>query len=258
MAVTQGKGGPRVIMFRTIALIGGVLHALPIVFLAISVSAAKDRIHVVHNTAGFALFTAVIALGWILAAISPDRMIAPFQAATLAAAALAVASLVSADIQGGSITVAIAVLLVALHPARSSLFRMGRTAPAPLVLAALAALPAVVFALSNASLQRNGMPMDPHIEMHHWTGMVAFALTPLVVAVVAGLGGPNRRIVAMAGGFSAAFFGVMSLLYSGYPGAVSAPWAIGCIVWGAALGGDGYRMARDPTGERLPVNAGSA
>ncbi len=252
----QGRGKARLIVFRVVAVIGGVLHALPIAFLAISALSAKERIHVVHNTAGLAMFTGVVALGWILAAVSPDRMIAPFQAAALAAAALAVASLVSADIQGGSITVAIAVLLVALHPARSLLFRMGRTAPAPLVLAALAALPAVVFALSNASLQRNGMPMDPHIEMHHWTGMVAFALTLLVVAVVAGLGGPNRRIVAMAGGFSAAFFGVMSLLYSGYPGAVSAPWAIGCIVWGAALAGDGYRMARGDATADLMAKAG--
>ena len=254
--MVQGRGKARLIVFRVVAVIGGVLHALPIVFLAISVSAAKDRIHVVHNTAGFALFTAVIALGWILAAISPDRMIAPFQAATLAAAAVAVASAISADLQGGSITVAVAVVLIVLHPARPLLARMGRTAPAPLVLAALAVIPAVVFALSNASLQRNGMPMDPHIEMHHWTGMAAFALTLLVVAVVAGMGGPNRRIVAMAGGFSAALFGVMSLLYSGYPGAVSAPWAIGCTIWGAALAGDGYRMARGDATADLMAKAG--
>ncbi len=88
--------------------------------------------------------------------------------------------------------------------------------------------------------------MDPHIEMHHWTGMAAFALTLLTVAAVAGLGGPNRRIVAMVGGLSVVLFGVVSLSYSGYPGAVSTPWAIGCLIWGAALAGDGYRMAREP------------
>jgi hypothetical protein len=244
--MSQQKGHARLIVFRILAVIGGVLHALPIVFLATSIASAKERIHVVHNTAGLGMFAAVIALGWILAAVSPDRMIAPFQAATLAAAALAVASAISADLRGGSITVALAVVLVLLHPARPLLFRMGRTAPAPLVLATLAAVPAVGFALSNASLQRNGMPMDPHIEMHHWTGMAAFALTLLVVAAVAGLGGPNRRIVAMVGGLSVMLFGVVSLIYSGYPGAVSTPWAIGCLIWGAALAGDGYRMAREP------------
>lgn len=243
--MSQQKGHARPIAFRIVAVIGGVLHALPIVSLATSIASAKERIHVVHNTAGLGMFTAVIALGWILAAVSPDRMIAPFQAATLAAAALAVASVISADLRGGSITVALAVVLVLLHPARPLLFRMGRTGPAPLVLAALAAVPAIGFALSNASLQRNGMPMDPHIEMHHWTGMAAFALTLLVVAAVAGLGGSNRRIVAMVGGLAVMLFGVVSLIYSGYPGAVSTLWAIACLIWGAALAGDGYRMARE-------------
>lgn len=250
----QQKGDARLIAFRVVGVIGGVLHASPIVFLAISVVSVRDRIHVVHNTAGFAIFTGVIAIGWVLAVISPDRMIAPFQAATLAAVAVAVASAISADLKGGSITATIAVVLVVLHPARSLLFRMGRTAPAPLALAALAAVPAVWFALSNASLQRNGLPMDPHNEMHHWTGMAAFSLTILVVAVVAGLGGPNRRIVAMMGGLSVVLFGVMSLVYSGYPGSVSTPWAIGCIVWGAALAGDGYRMAREPASHTLTMN----
>jgi len=217
----QPKGDARLISFRAVAVAGGVLHALPVVFLAVSVASAKERIHVVHNTAGLGMFAAVIALGWILAAVSPDRMIA--------------------------------VVLIVPHPARPLLFRMGRTAT-PLVLAA-AAVPAVWFALSNASLQRNGLPMDPHIEMHRWTGMAAFALTMVLVAVVAGLGGPNRRPVAMVGGLVGAFFGVMSLIYSRYPGAVSTPWAIACIVWGAALAGDGYRMAREPLADSLKTSA---
>ncbi len=136
----QQKGHARLIVFRIVAVIGGVLHSLPIVFLAISIASAKERIHMAHNTAGLGMFTGVIALGWMLAAVSPDRMIAPFQAATLAAAALAVASAISADLQGGSITVALAVVLMLLHPSRPLLFRLGRTAPAPLVLAALAAV----------------------------------------------------------------------------------------------------------------------
>ena len=250
--MAQRKNRARLIAFRIVAVIAVLLHAAPVVFLAVSVASAKDRIHVVHNTAGLAVFAAVIALGWILAAVSPDRMIAPFQAATLAVAAVAVASVISADVPGGLITVPLGVVLILLHPARPLLVRMGRTAPAPLALAVIAAVPAAGFALSNAALQRNGVPTDPHIEMHHWTGMAAFAWAMLVVAVVAGLGGPNRRIVAIAGGLSAVFFGVMSLLYSGYPGAVSTPWAIGCIVWGAALAGDGYRMARgDPTADLM-------
>jgi hypothetical protein len=77
--------------------------------------------------------------------------------------------------------------------------------------------------------------------------MAAFALTMALVAVVAGLGGPNRRIVAIAGGLGAVVFGAMSLAYSGYPGAVTVPWAVACLAWGGALAGDGYRMAREPS-----------
>ena len=244
MPQEQGRG--RLIAFRVVAVIAGVLHALPIVFLIISLLSVKERIHVIHNTAGFAVFAAVVALGWILAAVSPERMIGPFQAATLAVLAVAVASAISKDLQGGLITVALAAVLVALHPARPSLVRMGRTAPAPLALAVLAAAPAVGFVLSNATLQRGGAPTDPHIEMHHWTGMAAFALTMPLAAIIAGLGGRNRRIVALSAGMSAALFGIISLSYSGYPGAVSTPWAIACVVWGVALGGDGYRMGHEP------------
>jgi hypothetical protein len=156
-----------------------------------------------------------------------------------------VASVISADVQGGLFSAIPGLILVILHPDRPLLVRMGRTGPLPLILAALAVVPAIGFALESASLQRNGMPMDPHVEMHHWTGMAAFSMTLVVVAVVAGLGGPNRRIVAMVGGLSAMFFGVMSLVYPGYPGAPDRPWAIACLAWGALLAGDGYRMARE-------------
>ncbi|MEP7059718.1 MAG: hypothetical protein ABI828_03215 [Actinomycetota bacterium] len=241
-----GSGNASLIVFRVVAVLGAVLHAAPIVFLGTSFTAGEMKIHVVHNTAGLAMFTGVIALGWTLAAISPERMIAPFQAATLAVVAVAIASAISADPQAGLLTLIPGVLLVVLHPARPLLVRMGRTAPAPFALAAVAVVPAVVFALSNASKQRDGMPMDPHVEMHHWTGMAAFALTLVVVAVVAGLGGANRRIVAIAGGLGAVLYAAVSLSYSRYPGAVTTPWAIACLVWGAALTGDGYRMAREP------------
>jgi hypothetical protein len=49
----------------------------------------------------------------------------------------------------------------------------------------------------------------------------------------------------MVGGLSTMFFGVMSLVYAGYPGAPARPWAIACLAWGAVLVGDGYRMARE-------------
>jgi hypothetical protein len=250
------KGSGRVIAFRIVAVLGGVLHALPVVFLGASFTAGEMKIHVVHNAAGLAMFTGVIALGWILAAVKPERMIAPFQAATLAAVALAIASLISADLPGGAVTVLIAAVLLVLHPARPLLFRMGRTAPLPLILAALAVVPAIGFALENASLQRNGMPMDPHVEMHHWTGMAAFSLTLVMVAVVAGLGGPNRRAVAMVGGLSAAAFGVVSLVFAGYPGASDTFWAIACLAWGAVLAGDGYRMARERADDGITATAG--
>lgn len=249
------RGRARLIAFRVVAAIGAVLHVLPMVFLAASFTTVDTRIHVVHNAAGSAMFTGVIALGWILAAVSPERMIAPFQAATLAAVAVAVAAALAVDLTTASITVALAGVLFVLHPARPLILTMGRTAPLPLALAALAALPAIGFALSNASLQRNGPPMDPHVEMQHWTGMAAFGLTAVTVGLVAGLGGPNRRIVAMVGGSMVIFFAMMSLAYSGYPGAVSTPWAIASLIWGAALAGDGYRMAREPAVNRLTSNA---
>ena len=255
--MSQGEQKVRLVIFRVVAVIGGVLHALPVVFLAGSLATTKERIHVVHNTAEFAMFAAVISLGWILAAVAPERMIAPFQAATLTVACVAVASVLSADPRAGVVTALFAIILLVLHPARSVLWRMGRTAPAPLVLAALAVVPAIWFALSNASLQRNGAPTDPHVEMHRWTGIVAFALTVVMVAVVAGLGGRNRRIVAVVGGLSAASFGVISLINSGYPGAVTSVWAVACIAWGATLAGDGSRMARDHADVRAPVPVGA-
>lgn len=244
----SGAKRGRLIAFRVVAAIGVVLHTAPIVFLAVSLASAKDRLHVVHNTAGLAVFTAVIALGWLLAAIAPGRMIAPFQAATVAFGCLVIAAALSAAPQAAAITAPFAIVLVVLHPDRALLWRFGRTAPLPLTLAAAAAVPAVLFAWSNTSLQRNGQPLDPHVQMDHWVGMAAFTLAAVGAAIVAGLGGGGRRIVAMAGGGAVALVGVVSLAYSKYPGALSTTWAVGSIVWGLILAGDGSRMERIVSG----------
>jgi hypothetical protein len=148
-----------------------------------------------------------------------------------------IAGLISGDfISGLWFTAPISlVILIALHPARSSLPKIDGIEIVTTLLGLVALVPAVAFALTQAELQRNGFVSDPHVEFHHYSGMASYALSLPLAAFAAALLVPGRRIAGWIVGVTGAGLGLASLLLSDYPGAFRPTWAWLTLAWGVAL-----------------------
>jgi hypothetical protein len=225
--------------FRIVSgIVGTLVVAFTVPFLIASFVVSEQEIHVVHNIGGLAGFGLILGATLVLAAWRPESMISPFQAALAGAILSAVGGLASGDFISGvwfSSPVAAAILFP-LHPARAELLRFSRPQIAMLLLAAAAAVPAVGYALSNAELQRTTDPaLDPHSEMHHWSGMAVMALVIVGAAAVAALRTRGWRATAWLAGLGAALYGIASIVWPNHAGAEGATWGSLSLAWGVAV-----------------------
>jgi hypothetical protein len=224
--------------FRIVAgVLGVAVIGLSLPFAITSFTDDAESIHRLHFLAG--VFASGLLLGGslLICARRPESMIGPFWVAVASGVASTLAGVVSGDFVSGLwFTAPIAlVILISLHPARSSLLRIEGIDVATAFLALVAVVPAVSFALTQAELQRNGFVSDPHVEFHHYSGMASYALSMPLAAFAAALRVPGRRIAAWIVGVTAAGLGLASLLLSDYPGAFRPAWAWLTLAWGVAL-----------------------
>jgi hypothetical protein len=138
---------------------------------------------------------------------------------------------------------------VALHPARDRFLRLSRgVSPVLGILTVAAAVPLIGFALGQASLQRNGVAGDPHVDMHHYTGMAFMAIALVLCGAVAALRSRGYRIAAWTTGLAGAVFGIASAVYRHAPSSVARRWGavavIGGILFSAAAEWDHRRLLR--------------
>ena len=227
-------------MRRAFRIVAGVLGVAVIgLNLPFSITSFIDdaqSMHRLHFLAG--VFASGLLLGGslLICAWRPES-IGPFWVAVATGVVSTIAGLISGDFISGSwFTAPISlVILIALHPARSSLLRIDGIEVATVFLGLVALVPAVAFALTQAELQRNGFVSDPHVEFHHYSGMAAYALTLPLAAFAASLRVPGRRIAVWIVGVAGAGLGLASLLLSDYPGAFETVWAWLTLAWGVAL-----------------------
>jgi hypothetical protein len=224
--------------FRIVAgVLGVAVIGLSLPFAITSFTDDAESIHRLHFLAG--VFASGLLLGGslLICARRPESMIGPFWVAVASGVASTLAGVVSGDFVSGLwFTAPIAlVILISLHPARSSLLRIEGIDVATAFLALVAVVPAVSFALTQAELQRNGFVSDPHVEFHHYSGMASYALSMPLAAFAAALRVPGRRIAVWIVGVTAAGLGLASLLLSDYPGAFRPAWAWLTLAWGVAL-----------------------
>lgn len=228
----------RWIAFRVVAGLFAVITTLfSVLFVIGSLTDETEKIHTVHNLSGLCAYVAILSAGLALAAWRPERQIAAFQATIAASLAMIVAGLLGADLIEGSYFVAPIVVLVLwlLHPARAETLRFGKPSVPMLVMAIVAAVPATAYALTQSALERNGLPGDPHLEFHHYSGIAATALILVAAALVASFGSPGARVVAWLAGFGTALFGLISLVYPDHTSAMESPWTWLAILWGIAF-----------------------
>ncbi|HJY31351.1 MAG TPA: hypothetical protein VJ573_00500 [Actinomycetota bacterium] len=224
--------------FRIVAgVLGVAVIGLTLPFAVGTFFSDVDQIHRLHGVAG--VFASGLLLGGslLVCARKPESMIGPFWVAVASGVASTIAGLISGDFITGLWFIApiSLVILIALHPERRSLFAIGGVDPAAAAMAALALVPAVAYALTQSELQRNGSPLDPHVEFHHYSGMASYALSLPLAALAAALRLPGRRIAVWIVGVTGAGLGLASLLLSDYVGAFDPVWAWLALAWGVVF-----------------------
>lgn len=234
-AATRASGWRRTAFRIVAALFGLVVAGLALPYVVGTWFAETE--HHVHEVGIAAGSGVLVGVALLVAAWAPEEQICAFQQAVLVAAAGLVAGAISGDLVSGGwlIQAAGAAVLVVLHPARSALFERGEGVSWPMaVIALVGAIPATIYGLSQAELQRTGDPADPHVDLHHYSGMAAMAISASLCGLLASLRTSGWRFTAWMAGIAAALFGVAGITWPRFPGAEGRGWGWASIGFGVA------------------------
>ncbi len=224
--------------FRLVGWIFGVLtigYSLFLVVLSIVSSDPSNTIHRFHFLGGLAgggligVFSIVLVVrpGWTSA----------FHVLVAQAIAWTIGGLMGGDFLTGfyvSGPIGVIVLLV-LHPDPRSLLRLpGHPSIALMIYAVIATMPAWIYAVTEAELQ-HGPAADPHVQMHHWSGVAVAALSIAGAGIATSLRGRGWEVAGVAASIAAVLFGVAGLVFAGYAGAPGTGWS-----WLAVAAGIGF------------------
>jgi hypothetical protein len=239
MSTPMGSGSKgQLLAFRIVGWTLGAITILPSLFyivISISSSDPADRIHRFHNLGGFAGI-GLIGVFSVVLVLRPEWT-AAFHVLVAATAAWIIGGLMGGDlISGLYVTAALGlVVLAALHPDPTSLRRLhGRPSIGMLIYALIATMPAWIYAVTMAELQ-HGPASDPHVQLHHWSGMAVAALSIAGAAIAASLRGEGWELAAAAAAAAAVLFGVAGLVFSHAAGAPPVGWS-----WVAIAAGVGF------------------
>jgi hypothetical protein len=180
--------------------------------------------HHLHDLSWGALEGVLLLVALVTALVHrPSRPSAVLQAVAVAAGMLVTMVLVA---QPDPFAVVLALLVGGGAAAYGGLrlVRGPRPHRAQLVVAVVAAVPLLVWAVGAAAEQR--ADADEHAELLGYTGVTAFALSLLAVLLVAALRRPGWRVTALSTATAAAVVGVAALLW---PADASSPGAAGGI-----------------------------
>jgi hypothetical protein len=226
--------------FRIVAgLFGALALVFSLPFAVLSFFDEEEKIHLVHNLGGLAVYGVILGVGLLALAARPEGNVATFQGLALAAVGALVGGVVAGDLVEGLwfVPAVLVLILFALYPGRGSLVRPGRAQVGLMVLVAAATVPLVAYALTQAGLQSDGSPVNPHVDLHHYSGMAAGALMLLLFAIAPALGARGWRLAAWLAGVAMAIIAVGSLAYGDRESALEATWAWLALGWAVAFVG---------------------
>jgi hypothetical protein len=215
----------------------------------------QDQIHRVHDIGSSGVATGIFVAAPLLILSWRRDDIALLQMLLAAAGATVIGSVLSLDwvflIYVAILAVPIVVLLaISKGWGRFTAPGLG-LAPELLVAAVVSAPFWGAFALAMAKLQRAGPADDPHVSMHHWTGMAIMGIGVVLMAALASKRTRGWRIVAWLTGVGSIIYGVASAVFATYPGSTvpypgseGAFWGTLAIVWGVVFIALAERRAR--------------
>ena len=238
-------------------IVAGVLGAFALVasvpFAIMSFFDDEQDIHLIHNLSGAAVYGVILGVGLLLLAARPERNPATFQGLASASVGALIGGLLAGDvIEGAWFVPAVTVLILfALYPDRPALVRPGTPKPVLALLVVAVAVPLVAYVLTQARLQSEGSPVNPHVDLHHYGGMAAGALMLLLFAVAPALGARGWRAAGWLAAIAMAIISVGSLAYGDHESALDATWAWLALAWAVAFAG-----AAQFSGDRERVEVG--
>jgi hypothetical protein len=230
------RGGRRRAYRVVVGVLGVLVVALSLPLTIQSFVDDAEAVHRLHNVAGVFGFGLLLGASLIASARRPES-IGPFWVAVASGVASAAAGLVSGDfVSGFWFTAPIGVAIAfALHPDRRGVLDVGGVDVPTMVLAALAVVPAIAFALTQTRLQRDGLASDPHVDLHHYSGMASYALAIPLAGLAASLRVPGRRVAGWIAGLAGAGLGISSLRLADHIGAFDGSWGWAAIAWGVGV-----------------------
>ena len=224
----------KTLAFRILAIVFGLVVILPGVYFAVVSLVSSDpieqshRVHTIGGLWGIGVTGAVL----LTFAIRPSSVNA-FQAGLVASIGMVVIGLVAGDLLSGAWFVGLiaTVVLYLLHPHRSeALSFSGRPSAVLIGLGVIALFPTGAYCLTMADLQ-GGPAIDPHVELHHWSGMAVAGLSIVLVGIVVGLRTKGWRTTAWLTAGAGVLFGLTSVIYPDHAGALESPWSWLAIAW---------------------------
>jgi hypothetical protein len=219
------------------------------------IEGGEDQIHRVHDIGSSGVATGIFVATPLLILSWRRSDVALLQMLGAAAIATVIGSLLALDWGLLVFAVILAVPLVALLAISKGWSRFTARGPgiAPeLLIAAIVSAPVWgAFAWTMARLQRAGPPSDPHVELHHWTGMAIMGIGVVLMGALASKRAEGWRIVAWLTGIGSIVYGVASVVFATYPGS-SVPypgsegsfWGTVAVVWGVVVVALAERRAR--------------
>ncbi len=85
--------------------------------------------------------------------------------------------------------------------------------------------------------RQNRADTDVSASVDHYSVQAALPLAMVSLVVLAAVWPRGRRQLGVYVAVCAGCFGVLSLGWPGYPGAVERGWAVASVVWGAGVAG---------------------
>lgn len=149
-------------------------------------------------------------------------------------------------VEEGAILIPV-LLLAWLHPGSRELLRRPAWNRPLAALAAVAAVPWVLYIIDNGRLQLLNVAGDSHAEMEHWATAALMAIVIVVSSLLGSTDHAGWRLPAWIAAAASVIFGMHSLAFPGLASGLPTFWAVGAVLWGLVFAVGVVRRSRAET-----------
>ena len=217
-----------VVIGLAVLVLGGLFSLVVLGWTAeVGAKLAIHRLHVMN----LAMMILTVLLGVFVQVYRPTRQVASMLGALVSVVLVALVGVVAEGSPGSAVPFLVLIgLATLLHPAGRKLLHRGQSySPAMLAFVVVAAIPLLAFTIAQVGLQANAT--DPHAAAGHYTGMAQLGVVPLVYGILAAIGMRGWRVAAWIAALPLAYYGLLSISFTGQTGSTGVMWGAAAILW---------------------------